>query len=399
MLKLLEDLRNFEIAFDAEHLKFMKLARGFAEKEVREFSREIEERGEIPRILLRRAGELGFLGITVPREFGGSGSDLLSLTIILEEVSKVSIATGFAILVPYLFTIPLTIYGSERQKSRYLPGIASGKKFAAHAATEPTAGSDLSGIKTVAKPSGGEWIIEGVKRFVSCADLADYFIILTRVEKDHVDPKRRLTFFVVDRDADGLDILYQDELTGMRGIKVGTLRLHAVSVPDENRVGEIGEGFRIALETYSRTRTPAAALALGGMEKLLAMSIDYALRRKAYGKSLADLQAIQFKLADLFAATVTSKLLVYWAAGVSSRKSMMPGASSLAKIYASESMESMAIKAIEIHGGIGVTKKIGVERFLRDSQILKIIEGTSDIQRILISRFLVSEFSKSAEKD
>lgn len=399
MLKLLEDLRNFELKFREEHLKFLKIAREFAEREVEEFSKEIEERGEIPERLLRRVGELGFFGITIPREFGGLGSDLLSLTLVLEEISKISIAVGFMILVPYLFTTPLTIFGSQKQKKEYLPMIASGRSYAAHAATEPTAGSDLSGIRTVARPLGGEWIIEGVKRFVSCAKLADYFIVLARVEEINADPRKQLTFFIVNRDAAGLDILNEDELIGIRGVTVGTLRLSKVPVPDENRLGSIGEGFKIALETYGRMRAPAAALALGGMEKLLTLSINYSLRRRAYGKSLADLQAIQFKLADLFMTTITSKLLVYWAAETISRDPAMLGASSLAKLYASESLESMAIKAVEIYGGLGVTRKAGIEGFLRDSQILKIIEGTSDIQRILISRFLINEFKRSAEKD
>ncbi|HDD40252.1 MAG TPA: acyl-CoA dehydrogenase, partial [Nitrososphaeria archaeon] len=314
MLKLLEDLRNFELKFREEHLKFLKMAREFAEREVEEFSKEIEERGEIPERLLRRVGELGFFGITIPREFGGLGSDLLSLTLVLEEISKISIAVGFMTLVPYLFTTPLTIFGSQKQKKEYLPMIASGRSYAAHAATEPTAGSDLSGIRTVARPLGGEWIIEGVKRFVSCAKLADYFIVLARVEEINADPRKQLTFFIVNRDAAGLDILNEDELIGIRGVTVGTLRLSKVPVPDENRLGSIGEGLKIALETYGRMRAPAAALALGGMEKLLTLSINYSLRRRAYGKSLADLQAIQFKLADLFMTTITSKLLVYWAA-------------------------------------------------------------------------------------
>ena len=399
MLKLLEDLRNFELKFREEHLKFLKMAREFAEGEVEEFSKEIEEKGEIPERLLRRVGELGFFGITIPREFGGFGSDLLSLTLVLEEISKISIAVGFMILVPYLFTTPLTIFGSQKQKEEYLPMIASGKSYAAHAATEPTAGSDLYGIRTVARPLGDEWIIEGVKRFVSCAKLADYFIVLARVEEINADPRKQLTFFIVNRDAAGLDILNEDELIGIRGVTVGTLRLNKVSVPDENRLGSIGEGFKIALETYGRMRAPAAALALGGMEKLLTLSINYSLRRKAYGKPLADLQAIQFKLADLFMTTITSKLLVYWAAEKISKDPAVLGASSLAKLYASESLESMAIKAVEIYGGLGVTRKAGIERFLQDSQILKIIEGTSDIQRILISRFLINEFKRSAEKD
>ncbi|RLG00160.1 MAG: acyl-CoA dehydrogenase, partial [Candidatus Wolframiiraptor sp.] len=204
MLKLLEDLRNFELKFREEHLKFLRMAREFAEGEVEEFSKEIEERGEIPERLLRRVGELGFFGITIPREFGGLGSDLLSLTLVLEEISKISIAVGFMILVPYLFTTPLTIFGSQKQKKEYLPMIASGRSYAAHAATEPTAGSDLSGIRTVARPLGGEWIIEGVKRFVSCAKLADYFIVLARVEEINADPRKQLTFFIVNRDAAGL---------------------------------------------------------------------------------------------------------------------------------------------------------------------------------------------------
>ena len=390
---------KFEIKIDAAHKEIARKAREFAEREVEPVSREIHEKGVISRSLLRKAGEQGFFGICIPRELSGVGSDLLGLALMIEELSKASTSFALAILVPYLFTIPLMTFGSQQQKSKYVPKIASGKLYAAHAATEPTSGSDLAGIKTNAKRRGAEWILDGVKSFVSGAEWADYFLVLARVPDFGEDPRKQLTFFIVDREADGLDIGISDDLIGVRGIRIGYLELRGVRVPDENRVGAVGEGLKVASETYGRTRVGAAALALGAMQALLNQTINYAVKRKAFGRSIASFQATKFKLVDIFADLINVKLLVYWSARTLDESPEKLEAASLAKLRAAEMLEKAAIKAIEIHGGVGVIKKTMVERFLLDSQILKMIEGTPEIQRIIISRYLAKNLDDEAEKD
>ena len=384
-----KSLEDFEIEFEPRHEEIRNRARRFAERELKPKLFRIEKTGKIPRELIRKAGAEGFLGIGVPRTYGGVEGDLRDLAIVTEEIARISPAFGLTILVTYLFTTPILLHGTEEQK-KLLKKVVQGETYACHAATEPGGGSDLAGIRTTARRSEGGWILRGHKRFISGVDWGDYFLILARVID--VSPERRsgnLTFFIIEREYEGLKIIL-DECMGVKGLSVGQIIMKNVYVPDSNVLGEIGQGLKIALETYSRMRIGAAALAVGIIQSSLESSLRYSLRRKAFGKPIIEFQSNQFKIVDVFSKLMASRLMLYWAANISKRSPRdLPIASSMAKLYSSEVAEDSAIKAIEIHGGLGVLVNALIERFLRDSEIIKMIEGTGEIQRIIIFRELL----------
>jgi len=385
----LKSLEDFEIEFEPRHEELRIKARRFVEAELKPRLFRIEMTGMIPRELIMKAGAEGFLGIGIPEIYGGVGGDLRDLAIAIEEIARISPAFGLTILVTYLFTTPILLYGTEEQK-KLLKKIVRGEAYACHAATEPVGGSDLAGIRSVAKRVKGGWILRGHKRFISGVDWADYLLILARALDGSAEKRsKNLTFFIVEKDSKGLRIV-PEKCTGVRGLSVGQIVMRDVYVPDPNVLGEIGQGLRIALETYSRMRVGAAALAVGIIRSSLEASLRYSLRRKAFGKPIIEFQANQFKIVDVLCKLMAARLMLYWAANISkSSPRDLPIASSMAKLYSSEVAEDSAIKAIEIHGGLGVLVNTLIERFLRDSEVVKIIEGTGEIQRIVIFRELL----------
>jgi len=384
-----KSLEDFEIDFEPRHEELRIKARRFVEAELKPRLFRIEMTGMIPRELIMKAGAEGFLGIGIPEIYGGVGGDLRDLAIAIEEIARISPAFGLTILVTYLFTTPILLYGTEEQR-KLLKKIVRGEAYACHAATEPVGGSDLAGIRSVAKRVKGGWILRGHKRFISGVDWADYFLILARALDGSAEKRsKNLTFFIVEKDSKGLRIV-PEKCTGVRGLSVGQIVMRDVYVPDSNVLGEIGQGLRIALETYSRMRVGAAALAVGIIRSSLEASLRYSLRRKAFGKPIIEFQANQFKIVDVLCKLMAARLMLYWAANISkSSPRDLPIASSMAKLYSSEVAEDSAIKAIEIHGGLGVLVNTLIERFLRDSEVVKIIEGTGEIQRIVIFRELL----------
>ena len=307
----------------------------------------------------------------------------------IEEIARISPAFGLTILVTYLFTTPTLLYGTEEQK-KLLKRIVRGEAYACHAATEPVGGSDLAGIRSVARKVDGGWILRGHKRLISGADWADYFLVLARALDGSVEKRsKNLTFFIVEKGSKGLRIV-PEKCMGVRGLSVGQIIMRDVYVPDSNVLGEIGQGLRIALETYSRMRVGAAAIAVGIIQSSLEASLRYSPRRRAFGKPIIEFQSNQFKIVDVLCKLMAARLMLYWAANVSKRSPRdLPIASSMAKLYSSEAAEDSAVKAIEIHGGLGVLVDTLIERFLRDSEIVKMIEGTGEIQRIIIFRELL----------
>ena len=382
-------LEDFKIVFEPGHEELRKRARGFAETELKPKLFRIEKTGEIPRELITKAGAEGFLGIGIPETYGGVGGDLRDLAIVIEEIARISPAFGLTILITYLFTIPILLHGTEEQK-KLLKRIVRGEAYACHAATEPRGGSDLAGIKSVAKRVEGGWILRGHKRLISGAGWADYFLVLARALDNVAEKKsKNLTFFIIEKDSEGLRIV-TEECAGVRGLSVGQIIMKDVYVPDSNVLGEIGQGLRIALETYSRMRVGAAAVAVGIIQSSLESSLRYSLRRRAFGKPIIEFQSNQFKIVDVICKLTAARLMLYWAANISKRSPRdLPIASSMAKLYSSEVAEDSAIKAIELHGGLGVLVDTLIERFLRDSEVVKVIEGTGEIQRITIFRQLL----------
>ncbi len=384
-----KSLEDFKVEFEPRHDELRIRARRFAEAELKPKLFRIERTGMIPKELIIKAGAEGFLGIGIPEIYGGIEGDLRDLAIVIEEIARISPAFGLTILVTYLFTTPTLLYGTEEQK-KLLKRIVRGEAYACHAATEPVGGSDLAGIRSVARRVDGGWILRGHKRLISGADWADYLLILARALDGSVEKRsKNLTFFIVEKGSKGLRIV-PEKCMGVRGLSVGQIIMRDVYVPDSNVLGEIGQGLRIALETYSRMRVGAAAIADGIIQSSLEASLRYSPRKRAFGKPIIEFQSNQFKIVDVLCKLMAARLMLYWAANVSKRSPRdLPIASSMAKLYSSEAAEDSAVKAIEIHGGLGVLVDTLIERFLRDSEIVKMIEGTGEIQRIIIFRELL----------
>jgi alkylation response protein AidB-like acyl-CoA dehydrogenase len=337
---------------------------------------------------------MGFQGLTVPQEYGGQGGDQVSMVVFCEEVSRACPALMAVVGVNGLFTTPVMLFGTEEQKRRYLPPVAKGEKRSAHATTEPAAGSDVAGIQARAERKGDNWVINGRKTFISDGDIADYFVVLARTSPP---PSRKerwkgLTFFIVERGTAGFSVGKKMEKTGLRGSPVVELELSDVEVPDANRLGPEGEGFKIAMETFDHGRLGVAAQALGITQAAFEKSVNYAMQRTTFERPLIQHQTIDNYLADMLMKLVTARHLVYWAACLADDgRSEYLIAASLAKAYATEAAEWAAIKAISIHGGVGVMIESHIERMLRDAEITKVYEGSNEIQRLLIIRQLIKQ--------
>jgi len=387
-----ETLEDLGIRLSSEHELFRRSVREFVEKKIEPIALEIDERDEIPRDLLEEMAKQGFFGVGIPEAYGGQGEDHVSTVILTEEICRASPAVSVVLGTNALFSIPIILFGSEEQRKKYLPQIARGEKFGAFAATEPCCGSDVAGIQTRAEKRGDKWVINGRKAFISNADLADYILVLARTSPPP-DKRTRymgLTFFIVEKGTPGFKLEQKYEKMGLRGSHIYELSLEDVVVPDDNRVGAEDLGFLIAMETFDRTRIGVAAQAVGIAQALFERTFKYVHQRYAFGYPLAFFQAVQFSLVEILARILASRYLVYLAAKLADEgKREFTFVASLAKFYASEAAEEIATRAINLHGGVGVIREAGIERFLRDIKIIQIYEGSNDIQRLVAYRQLV----------
>jgi alkylation response protein AidB-like acyl-CoA dehydrogenase len=388
-----DSVTDFRIDLADEHELFRKSVRRFVELYVEPRVREIERSNRIPDDILRKASELGFTGLGIPEEYGGQGTDYLYTVIYTEEVSRVCAALVTETLVRNLFTTPILLFGTEEQRRKYVPPVARGEKFAAHATTEPGAGSDVAGIAARAREKDGGWVISGRKYFITAADKADYFVVLARTS----DPPSRserwkgLTMFVVERETPGLRVGERIEVMGLRGSQPSEVLLDDVWVPQDAVVGTVDEGFKIAVTTYDYGRVGVAAQAVGILQGVFEKSLQYATQRIAFERPILSFQAIQFYLADILTDLEAARLMTYWAASLINKgltdKAII--AASIAKLLTTALAERAALRGIEIHGGVGVALDGMVERYLRDSQVIKIYEGTAEIQRMTVMRHLL----------
>ena len=386
-----EDLLNHTIVLEQEHELFRRSVSKFVSEYIEPYANRIDQEDKIPEEVWDSLKRQGFMGLMIPPEYNGQGGDNRSHVIFAEEISRVSPAVYVIVAVQNLFIFPLLLYGTEDQKKKYLPRIVSGEIIAAHANTEPGAGSDVAGIKSTAKKVNDHYVINGVKTFISLGDVADVFIVSARTSPPQ--PGKRwwgITTFIVERDTSGFKINRSLEKYGLRGSHVAEIVLEDVKVPEENVVGKPGEGFKVVVETYDRARIGIAGQALGIARAAVEKSMEYALKREAFEKKLVDFQAIQFYLSDMLTKLQTARLITYWAAYLADKGSRdFIVAASMAKLVATEVAQELAIKAIDIHGGYGLMSESGIERLLRDSQILKIYEGTTEIQKITVIRSLM----------
>ncbi len=374
-----------------------KSVREFLEREVAPHALEFDDKDEVPREVLRKLGEQGGLwGIGIEENYGGQGGDTISAVIVMEELSRVAPPLAVIRGTNELFSIPILLFGSEELRRKYIPPIARGEAFGAHAMTEPCCGSDAAGIQTRAVKKGDRWVINGRKIFISNADIADYMVVFARTSEPQ--PNRRwfgITAFVVEKGAQGLKIGTKFEKRGLRGSHAMEVIFDDVEVPDENRVGEVGMGFIIAMETYDRTRVSVAAQGLGMAQAAFERAFQYSFQRTAFGQYLASFEAIQFTLTEMMAELMTARYLVYLAAYLADQgKEEFKYVASLAKFYTTEVAEKIVSKAIDIHGGVGVIHETGIERFLRDVKITEIYEGANNIQRVVAFRQLLRTLTK-----
>jgi butyryl-CoA dehydrogenase len=378
---------NFELSEDQALLQTS--VREFAEEVVRPRAARIDQTGEFPRDIFSEAGKLGLAGVSVPVEHGGAGMDVVSYAIVIEEISRVCANTGVILSVNNsLVCDPIEKYGNEEQKERFLQPLARGEKLGCFALTEPDAGSDAANQKTRAVRDGDAYRISGQKVFITCGQAADVCLLfaMTNPEKK----ARGISAFLVDAGTPGFDRSRHQVKLGVNASGTVEIFLTDVVVPAENRLGEEGDGFRIALSTLDGGRVGIAAQAVGIATEALEAAIAYAKQRRAFGRPIADFQVIRFYLADMATEVDAARLLTRRAAAAKDTANSTGGRygleAAIAKLYAAEMAQRVTTKALQIHGGYGYTREYPVERNFRDARITEIYEGTSEIHRLIIAR-------------
>jgi butyryl-CoA dehydrogenase len=367
-------------------------ARDFATREVEPKAKELDKTGRFPTEIVARMAELGFLGMMVPSEYGGAGLDAVSYVLVMEEVSAACASCGVIMSVNNsLFCDPLLAFGTEEQKQRYLVPAASGKKLGCFGLTEPMSGSDAQTMKTVAERDGAAFVINGSKNFITNGPAAD-FIVLFAVSGKEGD-RLRHTAFVLPLDAPGVSLAPHDEKMGIRAAQSCTIFFENVRLEQDAVLGPVGGGFKVAMATLDGGRIGIAAQALGIARAAYEKSIAYAKERQAFGGPIANLQAIQFMLADMATELDAARLLTMRAAACKDRHMRHSLESAQAKLYASEASTRITHKAVQIHGGYGYTTEFGIERHYRDARITEIYEGTSEIQRLVIAQSVLKELT------
>ncbi len=363
-------------------------AREFADSEIAPVADQHNREGKFPAALVKRMGELGFLGMLVPEAYGGSGIGNFGLVVALEEVNRVCASTGVTMSVQNsLVCAPVVHWGSEAIKKKYLPKLASGEALGAYALSEPGSGSDAAALVTSAVKDGDSYVLNGTKNFITSGAEADFVIAMVRTDPAH--KTRGITAFVVESDWKGFHVGKKEDKMGLRSSSTVQIVFEDLRVPASNILGELGSGFKIAMHTLDGGRIGIAAQAVGIAQACLDASIKYAEEREAFDQQIGKFQAIQFKLANMATKLEAARLLVYNAARLKDEGSPHGKEAAMAKLFASEMSNEAAREAVQIHGGAGYLEDFPVERYFRDARITEIYEGTSEIQRIVIARHLL----------
>ncbi|MED4235551.1 acyl-CoA dehydrogenase [Priestia megaterium] len=371
------------IFFTSEQHMIKKMVADFSEKEVAAAVPNMEK-GEFPRGLLKQMADLGLMGIPVPQVYGGGGLDFVSYMIAIHEISKVSPALGVILSVhTSVGTNPIVVFGTEDQKQKYVKKLAAGEYLGAFCLTEPSAGSDAASLKTKAERKGDHYLLNGSKLFITNGGEADTYIVFAKTNPER--GSRGMSAFIVEKTMEGFSVGKDEHKMGLRGSRTVQLHFENMQVPVENRLGEEGEGFRIAMANLNAGRIGIAAQAVGIAEGALTAAKNYANERYQFGKPILSQQGIAFKLADMETAVESAKLLMYRAAFLYDQKLPCKKEASMAKLFASQTAMNVAIDAIQVLGGYGYMKDYPVERYFRDAKVCEIYEGTSEIQRIVIS--------------
>jgi len=382
---------DYSLTLAEEHREIQKLAREFAENEVGPIADKIDKEDKIPVEIVRKIGELGFLGVPYPAEFGGVGSDYLSMAIVIEELARISCAVSVLPVAHTLAAMPIYVHGTEEQKKKYLVPLAEGKKIGAHAMTEAAAGSDIAGIRSVARKEGDTYVINGSKVFCTNGDIAETFVIFARTNPPKEKRQLGISAFIVERGMKGFTVGKPIGKTGIHGSQSVELVMEDLVVPHENLLGEEDKGFYLALDCYDHGRIEVAAQGVGVGQAAMEAAAKYTAQRVAFGQPLLEFQGPQFMLGESSAEVSAARLLTYWAASLKDQGKDFAAAASMAKMYATEAGERAALLAIKLGGSAGVATEYPMERFLRDIQVTKIYEGTNDIQRLTLGRIIYKE--------
>lgn len=363
----------------------------FIDNEVDPCSQEIEVNDKIPEHLIEKAKELGLFGMSIPEEYGGIGLNAFGKSIILEQLGRTH--NGFVSLISAhtgIGTMGLVRLASEQLKEKYLPDLASGEKIAAFALSEPDAGSDAADISTTAVDKGDKWVLNGTKHFITNAPVADVITVFALTDKEK-GAKGGITAFLVETGFPGIEIGKPDVKMGLRGSYTSQVILEDCQVPEENIIGEIGMGYINALKILGEGRVGLAARCVGSSKKLIELAASYAKERNQFGRPISDNQGIQWMLADMATQTAAARALTMEAAQIIDSGEKVIKEAAMAKLFASDTFNEVADKALQIHGGVGYIREYAVENFYRDARITKIYEGTNEIQRMIIARKVLED--------
>ena len=377
-----------DFALDKKHEMARALFKEFAENEVKPLAQEVDETEEFPAATVEKMAKYGFLGIPVPKEYGGQGCDPLTYTMCVEELAKVCGTTAVIVSAHTSLCIdPIMTYGTEEQKQKYVPDLATGRKLGAFGLTEPGAGTDAQGQQTKAVLDGDEWVLNGSKCFITNGKVADVYIIIavTGIIEKRGRKMKEISSFIVEKGTPGFSFGTKEKKMGIRGSSTYELIFEDCRIPKENILGAQGKGFGIAMHTLDGGRIGIAAQALGIAEGALERTVAYVKERKQFGRSIAQFQNTQFQLADMAAKVEAAQMLVYKAAMAKATQRSYSVEAAKAKLYAAEVAMEVTTKAVQLHGGYGYIREYEIERMMRDAKITEIYEGTSEVQRMVIS--------------
>jgi alkylation response protein AidB-like acyl-CoA dehydrogenase len=371
-----------------EHLDFRDTIREIAQDRIAPRAAAIDEQAEYPHDLRKLLSEQDILGLPFELEHGGTGTGTLMLNMAIEEIAKACASTALILMVHELGTLPIKLFGTEEQKQRFLPRCASGEWSPAFALSEPDAGSDPGGMRTHAVKDGDDWVIDGAKNWITNLGIADFYLLFAVTDRQ-AGHSHGITAFIVEADRPGFSVGKLEHKLGIRGSPTGQPIFEGVRVPDENVVGEPGEGFKVALATLDRSRLGVASQALGIAQGATDYAAAYAGERRQFGKPINSFQAIQFKLADMETQCAAGRELLYQACAKIDRSPADPEIgkfSAMAKLFCSDVAMRVTVEAVQVLGGYGYVKEYPVERMMRDAKITQIYEGTNEIQRLVIAR-------------
>jgi len=380
-------VRAVDFELGAEQREVQALARDFARQEMEPYASEWDREHRFPRDVFQKLAELGLMGACIPEEYGGAGTDFLSYILVLEELSRADAGVGVTVAVhTSAATLPLLAFGTDEQRSRFVPPLARGEYLGAFALTEPGSGSDAGSLRTRAEPEGDGWRVTGTKQWITNGSYAGTFLVFARTDRETQGP-RGVSAFILD--ADQVRVTRDEEKLGLNSSVTNDIAIDGAFVGRDRLLHEENRGFRVAMQTLDSGRIGIAAQALGIAQAAYDVAREYAKERQTFGKPIAQHQAIQLKLADMSTEIEAARLLVYRAAWLKDRGETVTEAGAKAKLFASEVARRQTGEAIQILGGYGYTKEFPVERYYRDAKITEIYEGTNEIQRLVIARSIL----------